>query len=73
MSLGVILKAFNSIYFKHHLELIHEFIPQILLLWVLFGYMDIMIIVKWLTNFEGNEHNAPSIITSMINMALKGG
>jgi hypothetical protein len=32
-----------------------------------------MIIVKWLTNFEGIENAAPSVITSMINMALAGG
>lgn len=43
------------------------------MLWVLFGYMDLLIIVKWLTNYEGQEHAAPSIITTMINMALKGG
>ena len=55
MSLGVGLKALNNIYFKHTLELFHEFIPQILLLWVLFGYMDILIIIKWLTNYEGHE------------------
>ena len=55
MSLGVGLKALNNIYFKHTLELFHEFIPQILILWVLFGYMDILIIIKWLTNYEGHE------------------
>jgi V-type ATPase 116kDa subunit family len=40
---------------------------------VLFGYMDLMIICKWLTDFSGKEHMAPSVITNMINMALNGG
>lgn len=73
MSMGVILKAFNSLYFKNYMDFLHEFIPQILLLWVLFGYMDALIIVKWLTDYSGKENLAPSIITTMINMALNGG
>lgn len=51
MSLGVFLKALNSRYFKNDLDFYHEFIPQILLLWSLFGYMDSLIIIKWLTNY----------------------
>jgi hypothetical protein len=35
--------------------------------------MDLLIIVKWLTDYSGREHRAPSIITSMINMGLNGG
>lgn len=55
MTLGIFLKAVNNIYFNHKLELFHEFIPQILLLWTLFGYMDVLIIIKWLTCYEGHE------------------
>ena len=35
--------------------------------------MDLLIILKWLTNWEGKENLAPSVITQMINVALKGG
>ena len=35
--------------------------------------MDVMIIVKWLTNYEGNESNAPYIVTQMINLFLSSG
>jgi V-type H+-transporting ATPase subunit a len=73
MSLGIFLKASNALYFKNYLDFFHEFIPQILLLWVLFGYMDVLIVIKWLTDYKGNEHEAPSVITTMINMALNGG
>jgi V-type H+-transporting ATPase subunit a len=48
MSLGIILKGANAIYFKQPLDFIFEFIPQILLLLVLFGWMDALIIGKWL-------------------------
>lgn len=53
MTLGVVLKACNNLFFKDYLSFIHEFIPQILLLMLLFGYMDVLIIVKWLTNYHG--------------------
>ena len=55
MSLGIILKAFNACYFKRRLELVFEVIPQITMLWVLFGFMNVLIVWKWLMpwNFDG--------------------
>ena len=67
------MKAFNALYFKRYNDLLNEFLPQILLLLLLFGYMDLLIIIKWLTNYSGHEHDAPSIITTMINIPLNGG
>jgi len=82
MSLGVIMKGLNSIYFKKPIDFIFEFIPQIVLLLALFGWMDALIIGKWMTptNVEiwtatgSDAYNAislsPSIITTMIDMFL---
>ena len=67
------MKGLNSIYFGNRLDFFCEFVPQIILLLVLFGYMDLLIFVKWLTDFTGIENRAPSVISSMINMALNGG
>ena len=62
------------------MDFIFEFIPQIILLLVLFGYMDLLIILKWLrpmdlANPADNDriHYAPSIITTMIDMFLNAG
>ena len=73
MSLGICLKGLNAIHFGDRMSFVHEFIPQILLLMALFGYMDILIIAKWLTNYGNNVGQAPSVITNMINLALNGG
>lgn len=76
MSLGVCMKALNSLYYKRYIDFIFEFIPQILLLLALFGFMDMMIIIKWLTNYStlpGGESTAPSVITTMITMCLNLG
>jgi V-type H+-transporting ATPase subunit a len=51
MLLGLVQKGINARFFKHTLDLVHEFIPQILLMVCLFGYMDFMIITKWLSNY----------------------
>jgi len=73
MSLGVCMKALNALYFKNRLDFVYEFVPQIILLFVLFGYMDIMIIAKWTTDFTNKESLAPSVITNMIDMGLNMG
>ena len=67
------MKGVNAIHFRNWNDFLHEFIPQILLLWVLFGYMDTLIIIKWTTDYTYREYQAPSIIAAMINMFLKLG
>ena len=73
MAMGVCMKALNARYFKSTMDFYFEFVPQIILLLVLFGYMDVMIIAKWTTDFTGIESQAPSIISNMIDIALNGG
>lgn len=72
MILGICLKALNALHFHSMIDFIFEFIPQLVLMSVLFGYMCILIIVKWLTEFK-NTAEAPSIISFMINIFLKHG
>ena len=48
------------------------FLPQIILLWSMFGYMDFLIVVKWNTNYAGQEGKAPDIKSTMVAMFLGG-
>jgi V-type H+-transporting ATPase subunit a len=82
MSLGIVMKGLNAIHFSKPLDFLFEFIPQIVMLSVLFGWMDFLIIAKWcypynLQHTSLNQYNeiarAPSIITVMINMFLEPG
>lgn len=73
MIVGVLVKANNAIYFRKWLDFFFQFIPQLLFLILLFGYMDFLIIYKWLTDWGYYNPAAPSIITTMINMPLKMG
>ena len=72
MLLGILLKGLNDNYYKNYYGIIFEFIPQFLFMTVLIGYMVVMIFIKWSTHFEDTS-KAPSIITHLINIAIKGG
>eukprot|EP00826_Nyctotherus_ovalis_P045669 TRINITY_DN5077_c0_g1_i4.p1 TRINITY_DN5077_c0_g1~~TRINITY_DN5077_c0_g1_i4.p1 ORF type:complete len:436 (+),score=116.99 TRINITY_DN5077_c0_g1_i4:763-2070(+) len=72
MILGVVLKGINAVHFKSPIDFHCEFVPQLILLVGFFGYMNLMIVIKWLTDWEGNEQEAPSIITLLIGIPLNG-
>lgn len=73
MSLGIVLKGCNEAYNRHWIEFFFEFIPQLVLFLSLFGFMDLMVIIKWTTDFTDDTSKAPAIINSMLNMAMSGG
>ena len=56
MLLGIMLKGLNAIYFKKPLDFIFEFIPQLIFMLCIFGYMNFMIIYKWLKSWNGIEN-----------------
>ncbi len=49
MNVGIILSWFNMRYFRDSLSIWCEFIPQMIFLNALFGYLCILIIAKWAT------------------------
>ena len=73
MTLGIVLRGLNNLFFKDYLGFFVEFIPQFIFMNLLFGYMILLIFIKWNTDYTGNTQNAPSIITILMNLALKNG
>lgn len=73
MSLGLVAKALNAVFFGSAADFFVEFVPEIIFLWALFGYMDVLIVMKWLTNWGLWSNTAPSIITTLIDMPLRFG
>jgi len=49
MMLGIFMSLLNHIYRGDRLSLFFEFIPQVLFLGALFGYLSLLIIIKWCT------------------------
>ena len=82
MLFGIVLKGINCLHFGNKLGFIFEFIPQIIFMTILFGYMDAMIFIKWTIDWTvavplpdkgANTKYAPSIISNLMNIFLKGG
>lgn len=73
MSFGIILKGMNAAYFYAPLDFLFEFIPQIIFMVVMFGYMIFMIFIKWATDWSADKGKAPSIISQLMGIVLNGG
>lgn len=78
MLFGVSMSLFNFRYFKQHLSIFFEFIPQVIFLSFLFLYMCVMMFIKWFKYYATNDFSqlavstrcAPSILILFINMIL---
>jgi len=65
MCLGIVLSLFNGLYFRNKLDVYCEFVPQILFMFSLFGFMVFLIFLKWM--IPGQE---AMLLNVMINMFL---
>ncbi|XP_054905022.1 V-type proton ATPase 116 kDa subunit a [Poeciliopsis prolifica] len=73
MSFGVILSTYNHRYFRKKYNLYLVFLPELLFLLCLFGYLVFMIFYKWLVFTAKDSRQAPSILIHFINMFLMQG
>jgi V-type H+-transporting ATPase subunit a len=70
MLFGVTLSLSNHMFFNDTLSIVCEFIPQVLFLLSIFGYLIILIFIKWL-KYEAKISNcAPSLLIGLINMFM---
>jgi V-type H+-transporting ATPase subunit a len=58
MTLGILLKASNARFFNQPLDLYLEFLPMIIFDMALFGYMVILIFLKWSINWDARMYSA---------------
>nr|XP_056701765.1 V-type proton ATPase 116 kDa subunit a 4 [Euleptes europaea] len=70
MVFGVILSLFNHIYFKKTINIVLQFIPEMIFILSLFGYLVFMIIFKWCKYDARVAQTTPSILIHFINMFL---
>lgn len=59
MSIGIIQKGTNAIYFKRLPDFWTEVVTGLIILWGLFGWMDFLVIAKWFHRID-IEDTAPS-------------
>ncbi|KAG0296376.1 H(+)-transporting V0 sector ATPase subunit a [Dissophora globulifera] len=80
MSFGLCMLYYNAKFFRKPIDIYGGFIPQILFMECLFGYLTLMILYKWSVNwFETDaaghaiRNSPPSLLNTMIYMFLSPG
>lgn len=72
MFVGLFFSLSNYLYHKEKARIYYLFIPEFVFLTCTFGYMSLLIIIKWCTRWD-NTHLAPSLLETMTNFFLQPG
>ncbi|KAH1108933.1 hypothetical protein J1N35_012701 [Gossypium stocksii] len=57
MNLGIVLSYFNARFFRSSLDIRYQFVPQMIFLNSLFGYLSLLIIIKWCTGSQADLYH----------------
>ncbi|KAG4948194.1 hypothetical protein JHK86_041433 [Glycine max] len=57
MNLGIILSYFNAHFFQNSLDIRYQFVPQMIFLNSLFGYLSVLIVIKWCTGSQADLYH----------------
>ncbi|KAL3514704.1 hypothetical protein ACH5RR_027421 [Cinchona calisaya] len=57
MNLGIVLSYFNAKFFGNDINIWYQFVPQMIFLNALFGYLSLLIIVKWCTGSQADLYH----------------
>ncbi|XP_078152213.1 V-type proton ATPase subunit a3-like isoform X2 [Carex rostrata] len=57
MNLGIFLSYFNAKFFRNSINVWFQFVPQLIFLNSLFGYLSLLIIIKWCTGSKADLYH----------------
>ncbi|XP_038901222.1 V-type proton ATPase subunit a1 [Benincasa hispida] len=57
MNLGIILSYFNARFTGSSLDIRYQFVPQVIFLNSLFGYLSLLIVIKWCTGSQADLYH----------------
>ncbi|GMP89099.1 hypothetical protein CsSME_00040813 [Camellia sinensis var. sinensis] len=57
MNLGIIISYFNARFFSNSVDIWYQFVPQMIFLNSLFGYLSLLIIIKWCTGSQADLYH----------------
>ncbi|RKO96034.1 hypothetical protein CAUPRSCDRAFT_8592, partial [Caulochytrium protostelioides] len=72
MTFGICLQIWNHKRFNNQISIWVEFLPQIIFLQSIFGYLSLLIIYKWSVNWT-DPGQAPGLLNTLIYMILSPG
>ncbi|KAI0042444.1 ATPase V0/A0 complex subunit [Auriscalpium vulgare] len=73
MTFALCLQVPNHLRFKRPVDIYTNFIPQMLFLHSIFGYLVVCILYKWTVDWSQSPTSPPSLLTMLINMFLSPG
>jgi len=73
MTFALCLQLPNHIKFKRPIDIYANFIPQILFLQSIFGYLVVCILYKWSVDWSKSPTSPPSLLNMLISMFLEPG
>ncbi|CAN6556866.1 unnamed protein product [Malus baccata var. baccata] len=57
MNLGILLSYFNARFFSSSLDIRYQFVPQMIFLNSLFGYLSLLVVIKWCTGSQADLYH----------------
>ena len=73
MTFAICLQVPNHLRFKRFSDIYTTFIPQMLFLQSIFGYLVLCILYKWSVDWDHSPTGPPSLLNMLIDMFLKPG
>ncbi|GAA5968109.1 hypothetical protein JCM11641_003734 [Rhodosporidiobolus odoratus] len=73
MSFAICLQVLNHLHFKRPELIWAEFLPQILFMESIFGYLVVCIVYKWSVDWEAVNRSPPNLLNMLIKMFLSPG
>lgn len=70
MTFGVIMKGLNALHYRRKMDFFFEFLPQLMMMLSIIGYLVFLIIYKWVTPIGYGGYQKQGIINTVINMYL---
>lgn len=71
MTFAICLQVPNFKYFGKKYSIVAEFLPQILFMECIFGYLVITVIYKWSIDWAAAGREAPSLLNMLIVSRIK--
>lgn len=75
MLYSLFLSYRNYIYYQSYVDIVGNFLPGLVFMFSIFGYLTICIVLKWSINWTdpADPRDPPSLLNMLINMFLKPG